>query len=200
MKKATFNIILAVLALIAVSCNKTVEQRKQPVPPGPVALTKGVSANINNTKWIADGRTSQDSTSTSPTDSTTTQAKPFYAFFEGPDSSSIGLVAAGSFTGFENANWAKIYLTVKGFTGEGNYPLGQNDGGSSAIFTVGYQDVLFNQFSTGSDATGTVIISTYNKANNTISGSFEFTAKSTQSGDNSSIVVNNGQFIDIPLQ
>jgi len=200
MKNVTLLTLASLLVVGVVSCSKTLEVKKQPAMPAPVLLTKGVSATINNIAWSAGARSAQtDSASTQPADSTATEPASFYATF-GSDSSSLIIFAGGSFSGFENASWAKILLWVRGFNGEGNYPLGLNDSASIAVFSVVYPDQSFNQYYTGAstNSTGNINITSYDRVNNTISGNFDFKAKSAIEGD-SSIVVNNGRFAAVPL-
>ena len=72
------------------------------------------------------------------------------------------------------------------FKGPGVYPMGEYRGVNSfGVFTSVYEDGTFDQFYSG-ESSGTLNITSYDEASNTITGDFNFSAVS--STDNSIII------------
>lgn len=138
----------------------------------------GISARVNGANFSS----ALDSSSTvNGSDSTRieiTQPAPFYATY-GRDSSSLIILADGQLNDQDAVKWAQILLWVTRFKGEDTYPI--DDGSSIGVFSVVDTSNNLRQFYSSGSPNGSVIINQFDTVNNTISGSFEFSALSNDS-------------------
>ncbi len=196
--KYLFIYLIAVIILATTACTKEAAEITKSSQVADKAQTeslaqlqqkkkrKGFTAKINGNRWIANGLTS---------DSTELPGPAYYGSY-GIDSSLV-LVGYGSFSDVENASYAYVLLFVNGFKGPGVYPMGEYRGiNSFGVFTSVYEDGTFDQFYSGVNS-GVLNITSYNKANNLISGDFNFSAVSST---DSSIIIRNGLFAGLELQ
>ncbi|NGY36913.1 hypothetical protein FQU23_005230 [Flavobacterium sp. XN-5] len=106
-----------------------------------------------------------------------------------------GSVVIEAYTGYD-------ILTLKTTsTKEQNYPLGTSNS-KTAVFVM-TQDADKITYSTGINiGDGEIIISKYDDVNNTISGTFKFNAKNTDSNSAADPVLNfqNGVFYKVPVE
>lgn len=138
----------------------------------------GISARINGANFSSALDSSSTDNGSDSTRIDTTQSAPFYATY-GSDSSSLIILGDGKLNDQDNVNWAQILLWVTKFNGEGNYPI--EDGSSIGVFSIVDTSYNLRQFFSGGSPNGSVIINQFDTVNNTISGSFEFSALSNDS-------------------
>ena len=131
-----------------------------------VSNQPGISARVNESSF------------SSSNDNDTTQPALFYATY-GSDSTSLIILGDGRLNNQDTVNWAQILLWVVGFNGEGTYSI--DNGSSLGVFSV--VDTLNNlrQFVSSGSPNGGVTITEFDYVNNTISGTFEFSAISNDS-------------------
>ena len=146
-------------------------------------IAAGIRARVNESYF---------SSTVNRTDTITSQPAPFYATY-GSDSTSLIILGDGNINQQDSVSWAQMLLWVTRFNGEDTYPI--EDGSSLAVFSV--VDTLHNlrQFISSGSPNGSVIINQFDTVNNTISGSFEFTALS----NDSVVIIKNGVFNSVKI-
>ena len=144
---------------------------------------EGITAKVNASYF---------SSTANRSDSITTQPTPFYATY-GSDSTSLIILADGRVNDQDSVKWAQILLWVTRFNGEDTYLI--EDGSSLAVFSVVDSSNNLRQFVSSNTPNASVIINHFDTANNTISGTFEFTALS----NDSVVVIKNGVFNSVKI-
>lgn len=194
MKKNWKIIALCFSIAFIVSCKKNEihspasEVSKEDLSP----KRSGISARINGANFSSDLDSSSTDNGTDTSRIDTNEPAPFYATY-GRDSASLIILGDGKLNNQDSVSWAQILLWVTKFKGEGVYPI--EDGSSIGVFSVVDTSYNLRQFFSSGSPNGSVIINQFDTINNTISGTFEFSALS----NDSLITVKKGVFNSVKI-
>jgi hypothetical protein len=180
--KRDFKILILFFSLTFIlSCNKN-EVSLSPASPESnedfFSTKPGISAIINESDFSSALYSPYAGNVTDTIRIDNAQSAPFYATY-GSDSTSLIILADGKLNNQDTVNWAQILLWVTRFKGEDTYPI--EDGSSLGVFSVVDTSNNLRQFFSSGTPNGSVIINQFDAGNNTISGTFEFSALSNDS-------------------
>ena len=193
MYKTSAILVVFSLAVCIVSCQK--KELTSTKTPGAIDDTKikaGVMAKVNDLDFISAVNSSDTVDLIDPNEVDPNQPTPHYATYGSNDSSLIILADGELGDNPDSIKYAKILLWITRFKGQDTYKV--EDYSSFCSFSIVDSSYNLRQF-VSSGPEGSVTISYFDTAANTISGNFNFKAIS----NDSVLVVKNGVFNSVKI-
>jgi hypothetical protein len=191
--KTSAILVVFSLAVCIVSCQK--KELTSPKTPGAIDDTKikaGVMAKVNGLDFISAVNSADTVNLIDPNEVDPNQPTPHYATYGSNDSSLIILADGELGDNPDSIKYAKILLWITRFKGQDTYKV--EDYSSFCSFSIVDSSYNLRQF-VSSGPEGSVTISYFDTAANTISGNFNFKAIS----NDSVLVVKNGVFNSVKI-